>query len=169
MKSIFCHTHCASTSCSACWENDFLSQAHQVIGTHWRKAFVAEMFKESLTWKNICRKFAEFHDRANLICHIKKTFWPESASELYRPSDRLLSAKFVPNFVDRGCYVVSATNPNGRFLCFIDRSRCFFFQVAPQLYSRGSVDPVPDPLLRKSGRARKRTRTSGPVSRNYDH
>jgi hypothetical protein len=38
----------------------------------------------------------------------------------------------------------------------------FFLQVAPHLYSRGSVDPVPDPLLlRKSGSARNRTQTSG--------
>jgi hypothetical protein len=37
---------------------------------------------------------------------------------------------------------------------FLDRSRYFFIQVAPQLSSRGWVDPVPDPLLlRKSGRA----------------
>jgi hypothetical protein len=42
----------------------------------------------------------------------------------------------------------------GRILCFLDRSRYFFFQVAPQLYSRGWEDPVPDPLLlRKSGSA----------------
>jgi hypothetical protein len=32
------------------------------------------------------------------------------------------------------------------------------------------VDPVPDPLLlRKSGRAENRTRTSGSVARNCDH
>jgi hypothetical protein len=32
------------------------------------------------------------------------------------------------------------------------------------------VDPVPDPLLlRKSGSAGNRTRTSGSVGRNYDH
>jgi hypothetical protein len=44
-------------------------------------------------------------------------------------------------------------------LGFVDRSRYFFFQVAPQLWSRGWVDPVPDPLLvRKSGRAGNRTR-----------
>jgi hypothetical protein len=30
----------------------------------------------------------------------KQTPWPESASELYRPSDRRLSAKLVANFVD---------------------------------------------------------------------
>jgi hypothetical protein len=53
------------------------------------------------------------------------------------PSDRRLSAKSVPTFVDRGCHVVSVTVPYGRTLCFLDRSRYFFFQVAPQLYSRG--------------------------------
>jgi hypothetical protein len=39
-----------------------------------------------------------------------KTPWPESASELYRPSDRHLSANLVPTFADRWCHVVSATN-----------------------------------------------------------
>jgi hypothetical protein len=34
-----------------------------------------------------------------------------SASELYRPSDRRLLAKLVPTFADRGCRVVSATDP----------------------------------------------------------
>jgi hypothetical protein len=49
--------------------------------------------------------------------------------------------------------MVSMTDPYGRNLGFLDRSCYFFFQVAPQLYSRGLVDPVPDPLLlRKSGR-----------------
>jgi hypothetical protein len=42
-----------------------------------------------------------------------------------------------------------------------------FYQVAPHLYSRGSVDPVPDPLLRKAGSDENRTRTSGSVARNF--
>jgi hypothetical protein len=43
-------------------------------------------------------------------------------------------------------------DPHGCILSFLDWSRYYFFQVAPQLYSRGWVDPVPDPLLlRKSG------------------
>jgi hypothetical protein len=62
---------------------------------------------------------------------------PESESELYRPSDRRLSAKLVLTFVDRGCHVVSVTDPYGRILGFLDRSRYSFFQIAPQLYSRG--------------------------------
>jgi hypothetical protein len=32
----------------------------------------------------------------------KQTPWPESASELYRPSDSRLPAKLVPTFADRG-------------------------------------------------------------------
>jgi hypothetical protein len=42
---------------------------------------------------------------------IKQTPWPESASELYRPCDRRLSAKLVPTFANRGCRVVSASDP----------------------------------------------------------
>jgi hypothetical protein len=43
--------------------------------------------------------------------------------------------------------MVSVMDPYSRILGFLDRSRYFFFQVAPQLYSRGSMDPVADPLL----------------------
>jgi hypothetical protein len=39
----------------------------------------------------------------------------KSASELYRPSDRRLSAKLVPTVADRRCHVVSATNPPCRY------------------------------------------------------
>jgi hypothetical protein len=66
-----------------------------------------------------------------------KTPWPESASELYRPSDRGLSAKLVPTFEDRGCHVVSVTDPYDRNLGFLYRSRYFFFQAVPQLCSGG--------------------------------
>jgi hypothetical protein len=44
-----------------------------------------------------------------------------------------------------------------------------FYQVAPQLYSRGRVDPVPDPLLFFPGSAGNRTRASGSVAKNSDH
>jgi hypothetical protein len=49
--------------------------------------------------------------------------WPESASELHRPSDRRLSVKLVPTFADRGCHVVSVTDPYGRILGFLDRQK----------------------------------------------
>jgi hypothetical protein len=53
-----------------------------------------------------------------------KTHRPESASELYRPSDCRLSA----NLVSTVC-VVSATDPFGRNLGFLDWSRYFYFRV----------------------------------------
>jgi hypothetical protein len=40
-------------------------------------------------------------------------------------------------FADKGCHVVSVTDPYGRIIGFLGRSRYFFFQVASQLYSRG--------------------------------
>jgi hypothetical protein len=55
----------------------------------------------------------------------KQTPWSESASELYRPSDRRLSAKWLPTFADRVWHVVSVTDPYGRILDFLDRSRYF--------------------------------------------
>jgi hypothetical protein len=48
----------------------------------------------------------------------KKTPWSESASELYRPSDRRFSAKWLPTFANRGCHVVSVMDPYGRILGF---------------------------------------------------
>jgi hypothetical protein len=70
-----------------------------------------------------------------------------------------MSAKLVSTFADKGCHVVSATDPHGRILGFLGRSRYYFFQVAPELYSRGWVVPVPDPLLfRKPDSSGNRTR-----------
>jgi hypothetical protein len=55
----------------------------------------------------------------------KQPPWSESASELHRPSDRRLSAKWLVTFADRGCHMVSVTEPYGRILDFLDRSRYF--------------------------------------------
>jgi hypothetical protein len=85
------------------------------------------------------------------------------------PSDRRLSAKLVPTFAYKRCHTVSVKDPYGRILGFLDRNRYYFFKVAPQLYWRGWVEPVPDPLIRKSGSAGNRTRTSGSVAMNFDH
>jgi hypothetical protein len=38
--------------------------------------------------------------------------------ELYRPSDRRLSGKWLPTFADRGCHVVSVTDPTAVFSVF---------------------------------------------------
>jgi hypothetical protein len=100
--------------------------------------------------------------------HIKSTVLRD-LSPRTRPSDSRLSVKLMPTFAHKGCHVVSMTNPCGLIFGFLTRSRYFFFQVA-QLYSRGWVDTVPDPLLlRKSGSTGNRTRTSRYLARNSDY
>jgi hypothetical protein len=62
--------------------------------------------------------------------------------------DRRLSAKLVPTIADRGLSRGQRGGSLARIIGFLDRSHYFFFQAAPQLYSRGWVDPVANPLLR---------------------
>jgi hypothetical protein len=64
----------------------------------------------------------------------------------YTERPPLVGEVSVNFFADRGCRVVSAMDPHGRILGFLDRSGFYFFQVAPQSYS---------------------TRLSGPRSRHY--
>jgi hypothetical protein len=76
------------------------------------------------------------------LCNCKyiKTPWPESARELYRRRDRRLSAKWVPTFMDRGCHVVSLTDPL--------RPYSRFFRPEPLLFLLSSSSIV---LTRLSG------------------
>jgi hypothetical protein len=90
--------------------------------------------------------------RQYIQCYIKKNIQKLRGLSLqanYIPTEQppLVSKVSANFFADRGCHVVSVTNPYDRILGFLVQSRYFFFQVAPQLYSRGWVDPVPDPLL----------------------
>jgi hypothetical protein len=55
----------------------------------------------------------------------------------YTDSERRLPAKLVSTLPDRKCRVVRAADPHSSIFGFLDRSRYFFFQVSPQLYSRG--------------------------------
>jgi hypothetical protein len=75
--------------------------------------------------RGTCKACLKGHPRPITIWYKKKkkTPWSESASELYRPSDRRLSAKWLPTFADRGCHVACVTDPSGRILGFLDRSR----------------------------------------------
>jgi hypothetical protein len=57
--------------------------------------------------------------RLSYAAQRKQTPWPQSASELYRPSDRRMSVKLVPTFSDRGCRVISTTDPHCRILTFL--------------------------------------------------
>jgi hypothetical protein len=62
---------------------------------------------------------------------------------------RILMPTFADRLVSRG---QRGGTPAAVSLSFLNWSCCFFFQVAPHVSSRGSVDPVPDPLLlRKYG------------------
>jgi hypothetical protein len=52
--------------------------------------------------------------------------------------ERTIPTERLPTFADRGYHVVvSVMGPYGNVHGFLDRSRYFFFQVAPQLYSQG--------------------------------
>jgi YD repeat-containing protein len=55
----------------------------------------------------------------------KKIPAPESVSELYRLSDRRLSAKLMPTFAEKGCRVVSVTDPYGRILGYTYNSNYY--------------------------------------------
>jgi hypothetical protein len=55
--------------------------------------------------------------------------WPESASELYQPSDRRLSATLVPTSADRRSHVVRATFPYGRIIGFETEAATFSFKL----------------------------------------
>jgi hypothetical protein len=46
-------------------------------------------------------------------------------TKLHGLSDRRLSEKWLPTFEDRGCHVVSVTDPYDRIVDFLDRSRYF--------------------------------------------
>jgi hypothetical protein len=98
--------------------------------------------------------YFEYHE-ANTIYDKyvkKKPPWPKSASELYRPSDRRLSAKLVPAFADRRMSRSQRGVSPTAVISVFRPEPLLFFQVATQLYSRDWVDPVPGLLLlRKSG------------------
>jgi hypothetical protein len=55
-----------------------------------------------------------FHCTVSKTVGKKKLRRVESASELYRSSDRRRSAKLLPTLADGGCHVVSATTPYDR-------------------------------------------------------
>jgi hypothetical protein len=63
--------------------------------------------------------------------HYRKTPWPESASELNRPSDSRSSAKLAQIFAHRGCQEVSVTNPYKISISFVP--------LCPSLYCKRLV------------------------------
>jgi hypothetical protein len=87
------------------------------------------------------------------------------ASELYRPSDRRLSAKWVPTFADRGRHVVSATDPYCCILGFLDRSRYFSIKQLLSCSHEAEWTPFQTHYFFFSGSAWNRTQPSGSVAK----
>jgi hypothetical protein len=77
----------------------------------------------------------------------------------------------VPTFAERGVPRGQRDGSLRPYSWFSrPKSLLFLSSSSSVVYSRGWVDPVPDPLLlRKSDRTGNRTRTSGSVTRNSDH
>jgi hypothetical protein len=91
-----------------------LSVNHQAVIFHWYVFVVVEICSNTkaftlivtLATPNTFEHVAETFSREVVIEGLrrklyKQTPWPESESELYRLSDRRLSAKIVPTFADR--------------------------------------------------------------------
>jgi hypothetical protein len=57
------------------------------------------------------------------------TPWHLSANEIYRPSERLLSAKLAQTFADRGRRVVRATDTNGRIFGLLDQNQYYLIAL----------------------------------------
>jgi hypothetical protein len=106
-----------------------------------------------------------------IIKTVKKTRWPKSASELYRPSDRRLSTKLVSTFAGSGCRVVSATDPYGRMLEFPDRSRYYFLPSSSSIVLTRLSGPRSRPATSYKNLVAPgiEPATYGSVARNSDH
>jgi hypothetical protein len=75
------------------------------------------------------REPEEDNYKGALVEPVKKNMWPESASEIYRPSDRRLSAKLVPIFVDRGVSRGQRSgSPTAVFSSFLTGAATFSFK-----------------------------------------
>jgi hypothetical protein len=124
--------------------------------------FFVQLLFLSVTWLIFLLLFPEIQNKqTNSVARVRERTIPTERPPLANE----VSANFWGQRVSLGQRDGSLW-PYSRFL---SRSRSFLFEVAPQLYSRGWVDPVPGPILRKSGSAGNRTWSSGSVARNSDH
>jgi hypothetical protein len=60
---------------------------------------------------NILYSLKKLTHLMTVLCFKLRGFSPQAN---YTDSDRRMSAKLMPTFADRGCGVVSATDPHGR-------------------------------------------------------
>jgi hypothetical protein len=103
--------------------------------------------------KHIKKNSMAYTDRASAACR-------RSDCQLLRLEGAMWSAWRIPWSAWR------IPRPYSRFS---RQEPLLFYQVAPQLYSRGWMDPVPDPLLFFPDSAGNRTRASESVAKNSDH
>jgi hypothetical protein len=123
-----------------------------IPGSTGRNEFSLQQVPSNTTTLHAPQNFVtSFIPKRNFVALVRERTIPTERPKLVGE----VSAKFA----DRERRVTSTTDPYRSILDFLDRSFNFFFQVAPQLHSRGWMDPVPDwLLLGKSGRAGNRTR-----------
>jgi hypothetical protein len=79
---------------------------------------------------------------AKIYLFIKKNLLGfESAIGLYRSSDRRRSAKLVPTLADRGCNLVSATNPSDRNFYFLGLEPLLFLPSCSSIVHEAEWTP----------------------------
>jgi hypothetical protein len=107
--------------------NVFFVSVFKILQPLWRRWLQAEYNRTILSCIS-GHDILSFHPcippKPLRISNDKLTPLPESANELYRPSDRRLSAKLVPIFADRGCHVVGVTDPYGPYSRFSRPAVC---------------------------------------------
>jgi hypothetical protein len=80
-----------------------------------------------------------------------------------------LVGEVIANFLRRGCHVVSATDPYGRIIGFLERSRYFSIKYLLSCTHEAEWTPLQTHYFFFSGSAGNRTRASGSVAKNSDH
>jgi hypothetical protein len=101
--------------------------------------------------------------------HTKKNSMVWVRQRTIPPGGPTLSAKWLPTFADRVCHVVSVTDPYGRILGFLDRSRYFSITYLLSCTHEAGWTPFQTHYFFLSGSAGNRTRASGSVAKNFDH
>jgi hypothetical protein len=129
------------------FSQQMLEATHLLPQETWRQIYKATQVHTPSAVYSRGHLLAKLYDASLTLSSLLISYVAHSPSlKLYRPSDRSLLAKLLPTLADRGCRVVSATDPHGRNL--------------------GFLDPL---LLRKSGSAGNRTRICSQELWPLDH
>jgi hypothetical protein len=130
---------------------------HKLFGAVW-------FFSEgtcNLQWGKLRNKDLKENLVPSLWWQTKKTNCMVWVRERTIPTER-------PTFADKGCHVVSVTDPYGRILGFLDRRRYFSIKQLLSWTHEAEWTPFQTHYV-FSGSAGNRTRASGSVTKNPDH